>query len=227
MPIDCSDGPKRARRAEQQRRGDAAQRVPAREDDERHRHQALARGQALVPRARIGERQERAADAGEKPANRCRQEPHQIDRNAHGARGRGAVAHRPHDQAPARVAESPGHQQLRATMPMKKQRIDLQGALQARAVAPEAERDRAQPRRRRLDVGLAEEEGDADAEQHHGDADRDVVHPRQAADRAVHRAERGARQRPPPGRRPMDCRNDKKPRRPPWRRAPACPRARG
>ena len=58
-------------------------------------------------RARIVERQERAADAGEKAAGRGRQEAHEIDRDAHGARGRGAVADRPHDQAPARVARRP------------------------------------------------------------------------------------------------------------------------
>ena len=44
------------------------------------------------------------------------------------------------------------------------------------------------------DVGLAQEEGDADTEQHRGDADGDVVDPGEAANRAVHRAERGARQ---------------------------------
>ena len=53
-------------------------------------------------------------------------------------------------------------------------------------------------RRLRLDVRLAEEEGDADAEQHHRDADGDVVDPRQAADRAVHRAEQASRPVPPP-----------------------------
>jgi hypothetical protein len=36
------------------------------------------------------------------------------------------------------------------------------------------------------DVGLAQEEGDADTEQHRGDADGDVVDPGEAANRAVH-----------------------------------------
>src|SRR6202453_34724 len=47
---------KRARRAEKERCGDTAERIPAGEDDERHGHQALAGGEALVPGARIGER---------------------------------------------------------------------------------------------------------------------------------------------------------------------------
>ena len=42
----------RAGGAEEERRAEAGERVPAREDDQRHRHQALARRQALVPAAR-------------------------------------------------------------------------------------------------------------------------------------------------------------------------------
>src|SRR5271165_6856099 len=56
----------RARRAEQKRSGDAAQRVPTRENDERHGHEALPRRQALVPGTGIGKRKKSAADAGEK-----------------------------------------------------------------------------------------------------------------------------------------------------------------
>src|SRR3984957_5911725 len=133
---------KRAGRAEKERRGDAAKRVPAGEDDKRYRHQALARGEALVPRARIGERQERAADAREKPADRCRQESNEVDGDTHGARGCRAVAHCPHDQSPARVPKRPDYQE-REYDADEEERIDLQGAFQARAVAPEAERDRA------------------------------------------------------------------------------------
>src|ERR1700722_11268248 len=116
----------------------------------------------------------------EKTPARVRQEPHQIDGNAHGARCRSAVAHRPYNEAPTRVAKRPAHQEGEYDAD-EEERVDLQGALQARAVAPEAQRDRAQSRRRWLDVGFAEEEGDADAEQHHGDADRDVVDSREAA----------------------------------------------
>ena len=47
-------------------------------------------------------------------------------------------------------------------------------------VRPAAERERGQARRLRLDVGLAEEEGEAGAEQHQRDADGDVVHLRAA-----------------------------------------------
>src|ERR1700686_3089297 len=89
--------PDRARRAEQQRRHHAAHRAPARENDQRHRHQALAGREALIPRARIVERQERAADAGEEAADRGREKAHEIDRDAHGARSGRAVAGHAHD----------------------------------------------------------------------------------------------------------------------------------
>ena len=56
----------RAGAAEEERRAEAGERVPAREDDERDRHQALAGRDALVPAARIVERQIGAADAGER-----------------------------------------------------------------------------------------------------------------------------------------------------------------
>ena len=77
-------------------------------------------------------------------------------------------------------------------MPTKNSGLTCSALLRLELSAPQAERDRGEPRRLRLDVGLAEEEGEAGAEQHHGDADRDVVHPRQPADRAVHRAEQRA-----------------------------------
>ncbi len=48
-------------------------------------------------------------------------------------------------------------------------------------------------RRLRLDVGLAEEEREAGAEQHQPDADGDVVDARQVADQAVQQAEQQAR----------------------------------
>ena len=68
----------------------------------------------------------------------------------------------------------------------EEQRIDLQRLRERRIAGPAAERDRVEPRRGRLDVGLAEEEGEAGAEAHEGDADGDVVHLRQLADVAVH-----------------------------------------
>src|SRR5882672_3959724 len=77
--------PDRAGRPEQQRGDHAAHRAPAREDDERDRHQALAGREALVPRARVVERQERATDAGEEAAERGGDKTHEIDRHAHGA----------------------------------------------------------------------------------------------------------------------------------------------
>src|SRR5216683_2758034 len=72
-----SDG---AGRTEQQRRDHALQRLPARKDDERHRHQALPGGQPLVPRTRIIERQKSAADAGQKAAGRGGEKAHEVDR---------------------------------------------------------------------------------------------------------------------------------------------------
>ena len=47
-------------------------------------------------------------------------------------------------------------------------------------------------RRLGLDQRLAEVEGEADAEEHQRDADGDVVDPRQAADRRMHRRRAGA-----------------------------------
>src|SRR5882672_3388627 len=95
--------------AEQQRRDHALQRLPARKDDERHRHQALPGRYPLVPRTRIIERQEGAADAGQTSAGRGGEKAHQIDRYAHGTGGRRAVAGHAHDQPPFGVGERPRH----------------------------------------------------------------------------------------------------------------------
>ena len=119
----------RAGAAEQQRGDDAAQRAPARENHQRHRHQALAGRQALVPRAGIGQRKERAADAGEKAADGGR---------------RGSARDRPKCPSPApprrcrrRCARSgpsgccakrPGHQD-RDRDADEEQRIDVERAL--------------------------------------------------------------------------------------------------
>src|SRR6187402_2331560 len=58
-------GAERGGPAEQQRRIQAAYGIPAREDDERDRHQPLPARQALVVAAGIEEREEGAADASE------------------------------------------------------------------------------------------------------------------------------------------------------------------
>jgi hypothetical protein len=99
----------------------------------------------------------------------------------------------PHDQAPARVLERPPHATA-SNDADEEQRIDLQRLRELRVAGPAAERDRRQSRRLRLDVGLAEEEGEAGAEQHQGDADGDVVDLGQLADPAVQRAEDAAGQ---------------------------------
>jgi hypothetical protein len=92
---------------------------------------------------------------------------------------------------PARVAERPGDHDRQCDAD-EEQRIDLERALQIGVVGPESERDRAEPRRGRLDVGLAKKERDTDAEQHHRDPDSDVVDPRQTADRTMHGPENRA-----------------------------------
>ena len=95
--------------------------------------------------------------------------------------------------SPIRVAaEHPPHQH-RENRAHEEQHVDLQRGLDLRHVGPPAEIDRRQVRRHRLDEGLAEEEGEAHAEQHQRDADRDVVDPGQRADAA--RA-RGRKPRP-------------------------------
>ena len=189
MPTDCSAGPECSRGAEQQRGQHAFQGIPAREDDERDSHQALARRQPLVPGTGVVEGEEGAGDAGQETAGGRRQETHEVDGDAHGASGGRAVARRPQDQAPSGVAEAPGQEQGHRQTDQK-QRVDIERLAQGRRHAqPLANRHRRQPRSGRLDVGLAEEEGEADAERHHGDADGDVVDARQLADEAVHGAE--------------------------------------
>ena len=71
---------------------------------------------------------------------------------------------------------------------MKKSGLTWSALLRLELSLQNPERNRSEPRRLRLDVGLAEEERDPDAEQHHRDPDRDIVDARQAADRAVHGA---------------------------------------
>ena len=69
------------------------------------------------------------------------------------------------------------------------QHVHVERGAELRVVAEEAERDRAEARRRRLDQRLSEEECETDAEQHHGDAERDVVHAPEAAEKPVKRPE--------------------------------------
>src|SRR5262249_918149 len=58
--------------------------------------------------------------------------------------------------------------------------------------APPPEREMGESRRRRLDVGLAQEKGEPRPEQEQRDPNGDVVDPRQIADRGVEQPEAGA-----------------------------------
>ena len=88
--------------------------------------------------------------------------------------------------------------------PMMNSTLISQRGAHLRNVAPPAEVDRRQLRRRRLDQRLAEIEGEPGAEQHEADADGDVVDARQPADpgvqRAQHRAGDAGRKHAEPGR---------------------------
>ena len=92
MPTDCSAGPSAPAAPNSSAATKAAQRIPAREDDQRHRHQALAARQALVPAAGIVERQEGAADAGEDAAGGGGEQGH---RHVHGGARPGPSTARP------------------------------------------------------------------------------------------------------------------------------------
>src|SRR6202453_135512 len=115
----------RARAAEEQRRPEASHRIPAREDDERHGHQALPAREALAPAAGVVERQERPADAREEPAHRRRDEAHAEHVVAEGARRIGVLAHDAHDQAPARPTEDEPHRECRRDAEQEEQ-VDLE-----------------------------------------------------------------------------------------------------
>ena len=82
----------RAGAAEQDRRPEAVDRVPAGEDHQRDRHQALARRNALVPAARVVERQIGPADTGQRAAGGGREQADEVRVEADGAGGVGAVA---------------------------------------------------------------------------------------------------------------------------------------
>ncbi len=181
----------RARAAEQQRGPQAAHRIPAREDHQRDRHQALAAGQALVPAARVEQRQVGAAHAGEEAARGGGDHAHAVDVQAHGARRLAALADHAQHHAPARAAQAPP-QQRRERGADQEQRVDLERGVDLLVRAPEAEVDRRQARCARLDQRLAEEERQAGAEQHQRDADGDVVDPRQRAQPRVDDAEQHA-----------------------------------
>ncbi len=77
-------------------------------------------------------------------------------------------------------------------MPMKNSGLTWSALLRLALSLQNPSGIEAEPRRLRLDVGFAEEERDANPEQHHRDADRDIVDPRQAADRSMHCAKGGA-----------------------------------
>ena len=112
------------------------------------------------------------------------EQPHRVEIEAHGACGVGAVADDAHDEPDARVAEGPP-QHDRQRRADQEQHIDVERRLDLRDIGPAAEGNRRQVWRLRLDERLAEEEGEARAEQHQRDADSDVVNPRKLADPAV------------------------------------------
>ena len=145
MPTDCSAGPSapappNSSAAHKQRIG-----IPAREDHQRDRHQALPAGQSLVPAPRVVEREERAADAGEEAARPWSTAMRtQVDRvRPWRAPRRPLSPADAHDQAPARVGARPKPCRRRQHDADEEQRVDLQRGRDLRAVAPPAERDRA------------------------------------------------------------------------------------
>jgi hypothetical protein len=104
-----------------------------------------------------------------------------------------ALTGQPHDQSPARILQGPGERE-REHDADQEQVVDLQRLADLRDAAPPAEVDRSEIGRLGLDEGLAEEEGEASAEQHQADAGGNVVDPRQLADAGVQRAQQQADQ---------------------------------
>jgi len=135
----------------------------------------LPGGQAFVPTAGVGQREEGAADAGQRAAGGRGEQADGVDVEAEGAGGVGAVADDAHAQADAGGTEEPV-QGGGCGEPEEEQRADFEGAADLRQARPEAEGQGWQVQRFRLHIGFAEEEGDAGSGEHDGDAHGDVVH---------------------------------------------------
>ena len=146
-PTDCSAGPSAA--------------APPKANDA-HRHSIgsqrakitsatavmpLTAGEALVPAAGIEQRQERAADAGEKAADHGGAQPNPQHGIAHRARGIRAFAGGADQQAPARGSKRP-EQNRRERHADQEQHIDPQRRPHLGNVAPPAEINRRQARAR-------------------------------------------------------------------------------
>ena len=162
MPTDCSAGPIAPAPPNSSAAPHAAQRAPAREDHQRHRDQALAAGDALVPAAGVEQRERCAAQAGDEAARRG---------------GRDADARRPNSPArawrwPSRPPCAPAgrracrakahHMQRRAsTTPIGTSALTCSAARTAGESLQSPSGDGGQLRRLRLDQRLAQVERQA------------------------------------------------------------------
>ena len=127
--------PERLRAAEKQRRGEAPPRTPLREDNQRDRHQPLPSGDSFGPDAGEVKCKVRAADRGERAADRDRDEAHRVDIDAERAGGLWIVARRADLQSPAGTCEQPVEEESRRD-PDKEERADAQRGLDRADVAP-------------------------------------------------------------------------------------------
>ena len=116
----------------------------------------------------------RSAGGGEAGAQDGCGHAHGVHRNSDGARRHRIVAGGAHLQAPAGTAEDEVEDESQGD-PEEEQRADAQRRMQRGHGTPESEIDERQLRRHGGDEFLAEEEGEAAAEQDHGNAGSDVA----------------------------------------------------
>ena len=202
-PTDCSAGPNAPAPPNRSAAAKQPERIPAREDHQCHRHEALAGRDALVPAARIVERQIGPADGRQRAAGRRCEKAHGIGVQAHCARGIRTVADHAQHEAGAGVFQGPPEEDGECGTDDEED-VHVECRLHLRNRRPEAEGDGGKVGRGGLDEGLAEIEGEARAEQHQCDADRNVIDLRKLADPAMEHSEEqsgdGGRQNAEPGR---------------------------
>ena len=141
-PTDCSAGPSAPAPPNSSAAQKQRDRVPAREDDQRHRHQALAGRDALVPAAGVVERQVGAADAGEGAAGGRGEEAHAGRRAGPWRAAASALSPTTRTIRPTRVLRNAHHRKTASATPTRNSDVDLQRRLHLRDVGPAAERDR-------------------------------------------------------------------------------------
>ena len=129
-----------------------------------------------------------SAGGGEAGAQDGRGHAHGVHRNSDGARRHRVVARGAHLQAPASAPEDEVEDKCQRD-PEEEERADAQRGMQRRHRAPESEIDERQLRRHGSDKFLSEEEGEAAAEQDHGNAGGDVAHLGKAREAGMHSAQ--------------------------------------